>query len=288
MATSTAASEHDDPELTAAAWDLDPLVDGREEAGVQQLLEDAQARASGLAAAHSGRVAELDAAGLEEAMRELATIHELVGRAASYASLRFSTDTADPARGALLQKVQELGTSIETTLLFFDLEWAAVPDERAEELLAAEGLDFCRHHLRNVRRYRPHLLSEPEEKIVSEKTLTGRSAWSRLFEELTSAIDVRAAAQRRRGRAGDGGPRRRAQPPGPARPGGAAHRRRSGHRSARARIAHAGVHLQHAAGRQVRRRSAAPLPELAGLAQPGQRGQRRIGAVSDRGGARPL
>ena len=62
--------------------------------------------------------------------------------------LRFATATADPERGALLQKVQERGTQIETALLFFDLEWAALDDELAEALLAADGLDFCRHHLR--------------------------------------------------------------------------------------------------------------------------------------------
>ena len=49
---------------------------------------------------------------------------------------------------------------------------------------------FCAHHLRNVRRYREHLLSEPEEKILAEKAVTGSSAWSRLFDELTSAIEV--------------------------------------------------------------------------------------------------
>ncbi len=59
-------------------------------------------------------------------MRELEAIHELLGRAGSYAALRFSTDTADPANGALLQKVQEQETAIETTLLFFELEWAAL------------------------------------------------------------------------------------------------------------------------------------------------------------------
>jgi len=86
--------------------------------------------------------------------------------------------------------VQEQETALETTLLFFELEWAALADERVEELLAGEGLDFCRHHLRNVRRYREHLLSEPEEKILAEKALTGASAWTRLFEELSSAIEV--------------------------------------------------------------------------------------------------
>jgi oligoendopeptidase F len=54
----------------------------------------------------------------------------------------------------------------------------------------ADGLDTTRHHLRTLRRYRPHLLSEPEEKLLTEKALTGRDAWTRLFSELTSAIRV--------------------------------------------------------------------------------------------------
>jgi oligoendopeptidase F len=187
---STVATEPTDPELERAAWDLEPLLDGEGEAGVERRLEEALTRARAFAERYAGKLSELDAAALAEAMGELAEIYELVGRAGTYAGLRFSTDTANPANGALLQMVQERETAIETTLLFFELEWAALPQGRAEELLAGEGLDFCAHHLRNVRRYREHLLSEPEEKILSEKSLTGASAWARLFEELTSAIEV--------------------------------------------------------------------------------------------------
>jgi oligoendopeptidase F len=179
-----------DPLLEQTTWELDALVDGEGRDGVERRLSDALARAQSFATSYAGRLGELDAAGLGQAMHELADIQELVGRAGTFAVLRFSTDTAEPANGALLQLVQERTTAIETTLLFFELEWAALAEERAEELLAGEGLDFCRHHLRNVRRYREHLLSEPEEKILSEKSLTGASAWTRLFEELTSAIEV--------------------------------------------------------------------------------------------------
>jgi oligoendopeptidase F len=193
MAAATPA-ETTDPELEATAWDLGPLVDGEGEQGVERRVRDAFERAQAFAGRHAGKLGELDGAGLREAMQELAEIHELLARAGYYAALRFSTDTADPANGALLQKVQEQETQIQTTLLFFELEWAALSDERAEELLAGEGLEFCAHHLRNVRRYREHLLSEPEEKILAEKSLTGASAWTRLFEELTSAIEVRLPA----------------------------------------------------------------------------------------------
>jgi oligoendopeptidase F len=190
MATE-AASKSTDPELQASAWDLDPLVDGQGADGARAQLREALERAQAFAVGYAGKLDELDSAGLEQAMRELGAIQELVGRAGTYAGLCFSVDTADPAAGALLQEVQERGTEIETTLLFFELEWAALPDERAESLLDDERLGFCAHYLRNVRRYREHLLSEPEEKILAEKSVTGASAWSRLFDELTSAIEVR-------------------------------------------------------------------------------------------------
>jgi oligoendopeptidase F len=187
-----AAEEVADTEVAGVAWELDPLLDGAGEgaAGVEALLDDAQRRADAFAAAYAGKVAELDGPALAGAMRELATLQELVGRAGSYAMLNFATATADPERGALLQRVQERGTQIETALIFFELEWAALDDERAEELLAHDGLDFCRHHLRSARRYRPHLLSEPEERILAEKSLTSSSAWARLFEEQAAAITV--------------------------------------------------------------------------------------------------
>lgn len=186
----SATAQPSDPELEATAWDLEPLVGGKGQAGVEPRMGEALERAKAFAEEHAGKLGELDSAGLRAAMHELAEINELVARAGYYAALRFSTDTADPANGALLQKVQEQEIQIQTTLLFFELEWAALRDDRAEELLSGEGLDFCAHHLRNVRRYREHLLSEPEEKILTEKALTGASAWQRLFEELASAIEV--------------------------------------------------------------------------------------------------
>jgi oligoendopeptidase F len=186
------APEIADPALDSVAWDLNHLLDGREDpaASVDAMLAEAQERADAFAAKHAGKVADLDGTGLIEAMTELGELNDLVGRAGSFVQLQFSTDTADPARGALLQRVQEKATAIETALLFFELEWAALDDERAEELLRTDGLEFARHHLRTARRYRPHLLSEPEEKVLAEKAVTGRSAWNRLFDEQTSAIKV--------------------------------------------------------------------------------------------------
>ncbi len=180
--------------LEEVTWNLDDLLEGVDasdpEAAVSTLLDQADAASDLFAAEFDGKVSELDGEGLIKAMNALAEISDLAGRALNYAHLRFAADTADPTNGALLQMGSERATVIQTKLLFFDLEWAALDDEQAEQLLATPGLEFCEHHLRNERRYRDHLLSAPEEKIITEMSVVGGGAWSRLFDELTSAIRV--------------------------------------------------------------------------------------------------
>jgi oligoendopeptidase F len=179
-----------DPALQDAAWDLEPLVESKGPAGVEELLTEARDRAAEFAQRHRGQVGELGPEGLADAMHELAAIFDLTGRAGSYAMLSFALDTSDPARGALIQQARELGAAIETQLLFFELEWNQLPDDRVEQLLAGDGLDFCRHHLRTLRRYRPHQLTEPEERVMTELDVTGSSAFRRLYTEQISSIDV--------------------------------------------------------------------------------------------------
>jgi oligoendopeptidase F len=178
-------------DLTAddVVWDLGPLLPAPGDDGLSALLDQADTITDKLTASH-GRVAEFDAAELADFMRDLAEVQELIGRAGSYVGLDFATDTTDPARGARMQRVEERATQIGTKLLFFELEWAELPDERVEALLSDEGLLFARHYLQSARRYRPHLLTEPEEVILTEKSVTGRSAWERLFEEQVSTIEV--------------------------------------------------------------------------------------------------
>jgi oligoendopeptidase F len=183
-------------------WDLSDLTDLRSAgleadgagtepaAAVEVLWAEAERLAGEFAERYEGEVGELDGPGLLRAMTALAAISDLAGRALNYAHLSFAADTADPEIGALLQASSERATAIRTQLLFFELEWVAIDDERAEQLLATDGLDFCRHHLRLERRYRPHLLSGPEERIASELSITGAGAWGRLFDELSSAIRV--------------------------------------------------------------------------------------------------
>ena len=168
------------------AWNLEPLLGDTD---VDAHLAAAAAIAGEVEQAR-GTIASLDAVGLASVMNQVAQLQEHLGRAGSYAGLAFTVDTADAERGALMQRVDEESTAIATRVIFFELEWAAVPDDAAEVLLNDARLAFCAHSLRSARRYRPHLLTEPEEKILADKDITGAGAWSRLFSELTSAITI--------------------------------------------------------------------------------------------------
>ncbi|HEU5001902.1 MAG TPA: M3 family oligoendopeptidase [Actinomycetota bacterium] len=174
------------------AWELGDLYRGpddpRLEADMAQALSDAKA----FRTRFHGQVAGLAASELADAVAELEEIQATFVRAESFAFLHFATDTADPARGALLQRVQEQSAALSTEVLFFGLEWVAAPEEHADAVLADPAVERFRHFLASARRYRPYLLSEPEETLLAEKALTSSSAWARLFTELSSALRIPA------------------------------------------------------------------------------------------------
>ena len=180
-------------EVTGAedvAWDLSDLFAATDDPRIDEVVAEADADAAAFRERYHGKVAELDAAALAEAVSEHERIEASVVRALTYAHLFFATNMADPVRGALVARLGEKAAALETQLLFFGLEWAAAPDDVAERVLADPALDHWRHHLRSLRKFRPYLLSEPEERVVTEKTVSGVSAWSRLYEEQLGALRV--------------------------------------------------------------------------------------------------
>jgi oligoendopeptidase F len=174
----------------AVEWNLDDLYASPGDPRFDADLEAALADAKVFRERYHGKVAELDAAVLVDATTEMERIRSVVTRAEVYAELRFAADTSDSSRGALAQRAREQATAIDTQLLFFELEWVAVDDARADELLGDPALARYSNVLRAQRRYRPHVLTEPEERMDTEKSITGTSAWVRLFEELVADITV--------------------------------------------------------------------------------------------------
>lgn len=171
-------------------WDLSDLYSGLDDSQITRDTEETLSRARKFEIDYRGKINsdEISSPLLLSAIEELESISEKIGKLLSYAYLEFAADTSNPQNGAFLQSVREKSTEIRKHLIFFELEWIALPEEIANRLLGKEDLSRYRHFLEQERRYRPHKLSEPEEKILDEKANTGSRAFIRLFDEVVNNI----------------------------------------------------------------------------------------------------
>ncbi len=171
-------------------WDLSDLYDGPESAALAADLDEAAAAARGFKDAYSGRLAGCDARALATAIAEYERIDERLGRASSYAGLLFSGDSSDSRIARFAQSVNERITAIGTDLVFFTLELNRIDDALLDDHLRDPALTRWAPFLRDLRVFRPHQLSDEVERVLHEKEVTGRAAWSRLFDETMAGLRV--------------------------------------------------------------------------------------------------
>lgn len=110
-------------------------------------------------------------------------------RLGAYAYLWFSENTKDSKARSFKAHVEERLTALQNRLLFFELWWQSIDEKNAARLL--DGCGDMRYHLETIRRYTPHTLTEPEEKIINIKNVTGRSAVNTLYDVVTNGLTFR-------------------------------------------------------------------------------------------------
>ncbi|HEV8059649.1 MAG TPA: M3 family oligoendopeptidase [Gemmataceae bacterium] len=172
-------------------WNLQDLYAAIDDPRIEQDLEAALQRAQAFEKAYRGKIecaAGPQPALLRSALEELESLSEQMDRPAIFASLAHAAKTDEPSHGALVARTRERRAAINKSLIFFDLEWVKVPDEQAQLLLDSPQLSRYRHFLEQKRAWKPHYLTEPEEKILEEKSVTGRAAFVRLFDESVANI----------------------------------------------------------------------------------------------------
>ncbi len=169
-------------------WDLSHLYPGPDAPELEADLEWAAERSKAFREAYEGRLAELDGATLATAIGEYEQIAERLHKAMSFAQLLFAGNVENPEHGRFYQTLSERVTVISTDTLFFALELNRIDDA----VLAAQLKDPCAANyapwVRDVRVFRPHQLSDEAEKLLHEKSVTGRAAWTRLFDETMAAL----------------------------------------------------------------------------------------------------
>ncbi|WP_240759316.1 M3 family oligoendopeptidase [Lichenicoccus roseus] len=183
---------HEKPVADLPEWDLSDLYPSTDSPALAADLDEAARAARDFAATHAGRLAGYDAAALASAIAGYERIDERLGRASSYAGLLFAGNSSDSAVAKFSQSVNERITSIGSDLVFFTLELNRLDDARLEDEALARWQPF----LRDLRVFRPHQLSDEAERLLHEKEVTGRSAWSRLFDETMAGLRVPVGEER--------------------------------------------------------------------------------------------
>lgn len=117
-------------------------------------------------------------------VRELEELNRKGWRLFGFASLSFAGDTQDQAAQTFMAQMQQFFAELQNRILFFSLWWKGLEDGDAQRLMAVSG-DY-RYWLQEMRNYKPHTLSEPEEKIINIKDVTGSSALVRLYDTITN------------------------------------------------------------------------------------------------------
>ena len=139
---------------------------------------------------YRGTIAAIDVTGLAGLLAELAVLDSGLSRVGSYAHLRESVDVTDDENLDLSGAVDRAFVEIGNALRFFELEWLALSEERATQLTDDPTLAADRHYLVAMRRFGPHTLSEPEERMLSERAPAATTAWHTLYSRVTSTLET--------------------------------------------------------------------------------------------------
>jgi oligoendopeptidase F len=168
-------------------WDLSDLYSSPTDPAFLSDLDGIITRCHDFHDAWKGALATLDAVDFAQALQEYEALSESMDRMASYSQLIWSTDTEDPRNGQLLQTVRERVTAASHYLIFFSIEVCNLSSDKVEDLCINPYVASRRHWIETVIDYKPHVLSEEVEQVLTEKSLSSRMAWVRLHDVVSNA-----------------------------------------------------------------------------------------------------
>jgi oligoendopeptidase F len=181
-------------------WNLADLYSSLEAPEIQRDLDRSDADSRSFEADFKGRLADMAAGAdggrqLAAAVRRYEAIEDLMGRLISYAGLVYATDTTDPVNTKFYGDVQERVTASSLHLLFFALELNRIDDAVLDRALADPELAHYAPWIDDVRKEKPYQLEDRIEQLFHEKSVTGYSAWNRLFDETIASLRFEVEGQ---------------------------------------------------------------------------------------------
>jgi oligoendopeptidase F len=181
-------------------WNLSDLYPGLDSPQIKRDLEQADSDCAAFEQEFKGHLASLAAgegAGrdLAAAVKRYEAIDDRLGRLISYASLVYASNTTDPVRAKFYGDIQERITAASLHLLFFTLELNRIDDAQLEAAMRDPALGHYRPWLEDVRKEKPYQLEDRVEELFHEKSVTGYSAWNRLFDDTIAGLRFKVAGK---------------------------------------------------------------------------------------------
>ncbi|MFY9600296.1 MAG: oligoendopeptidase F, partial [Pseudolabrys sp.] len=181
-------------------WNLTDLYPGVDSPEIKRDLEQADNDCTAFEQEFKGRLIAMAAGegggrALAEAVKRYEGIDDRLGRLISYASLVYAGNTTDPVRAKFYGDVQERITAASLHLLFFTLELNRIDDAQLEAAMRDPALGHYRPWLEDVRKEKPYQLEDRVEELFHEKSVTGYSAWNRLFDESIAGLRFKIAGK---------------------------------------------------------------------------------------------
>ncbi|MGC2826821.1 MAG: M3 family oligoendopeptidase [Pseudolabrys sp.] len=181
-------------------WNLNDLYPGLDSPEIKRDLEQADSDCAAFEQGFKGRLAAMaagESAGraLAEAVKRYEAIDDRLGRLVSYASLVYAGNTMDPVRAKFYGDVQERITAASLHLLFFTLELNRIDDAQLDAAMRDPALGHYRPWIEDVRKEKPYQLEDRVEELFHEKSVTGYSAWNRLFDETIAGLRFKVAGK---------------------------------------------------------------------------------------------
>jgi len=169
---------------TQSPWGLADLFPGMDSPEINLGFERLQAQVAEFEESRPELQAEISAEKFLAILQESEVLYRAAYRLHGFANLAFAANTQDQTAQALMGRVQQFSAEMQNRTLFFSLWWKDLDETNATRLLNASG-DY-RYYLEEMRHYKPHTLSEAEEKIVNLKNVTGVEALATLYDAITN------------------------------------------------------------------------------------------------------
>jgi oligoendopeptidase F len=167
-------------------WDLSDLFPAIKSSQVDQALARIESSAAKFEQYRDKLSPEMDIEDFYEAVALGETIILEVSKLGQYAFLEFSTNTQNTDATTFLGRIEQLGADVQNRLLFFELWWKGLEDDQAKRFMTRAGQ--YAYYLKQLRNFKPYTLSEPEEKIINIKNVTGSAAIRSVYEAITNRL----------------------------------------------------------------------------------------------------